>query len=329
MILKNIDRIESLIEWIKKQEPLTVAFHKDADGVYSTALLSTVFKIKYIYSPDRFQDYLYFLEEQTNANLPIHIAVDLGQPLYKEYKNLVIDHHVHEDPWYPLVWDNVPTGLIIYNLFKDKIPDDKKWYVAGSLIGDGQAELIPDEVWDLSPELLGVYHRVYETYGQLKLSRGFPLYKLLSSPINAMCRLGNAGEAVRQVVRTRSPKDILENKAMNSDKETIEKERKRILIEYSPIDINHFLAIMVIESNAWMVGRIASDLKNADDSKTYIVVNSKKEEISIRGDLAGYIGRKLNASGFKCGGHEGYYGGVLSKEQSVEDLLKTLRSICK
>jgi len=322
----NIEK-DKVYDYLKEKEPLNVAFHRDADGCFSTSLLATIFKIKYIYAPDKFQDYLYYLEEQTNSKLPISVAVDLGQSLHKEYKNLVIDHHAHDEPWYPLIWDRIPTGLIIYNLFKDKIPENKKWYVVGALVGDGQPELIPDEIWDKYPELLETSHKLYETYGQLKFSRPFPIYKLLSSPINASCRLGNASEAVKQIVRAKHPKDILNNKAFLSDKETIDKERRRIISEYTPIDINHYVTVMVIESNAWMVGRIASELRNVDNTRTYIVINPRKEEMSIRGELAMYIGNKLNKSGFKCGGHPGIIGATFSKNHSIRDFLNTLRSI--
>jgi len=318
--------IKKIIEYLDSNQPLAVATHRDADGCYSTALIAEVYKINAIDIPDKFQDYCYFPSEK-EGNRPINLALDLGQSLYKEFKGVVIDHHDHPNPWYMLLWDIVPTSLIVYNTFKDKIPDIHKWKVAGGLVGDGQSELIPSEIWDLFPVLLEERTYLYASYGKVK---EYPqiVYQMLSSPVNAMCRLGNAVDAIKIIKRAKHPDDILENPVMKNDVLTIRKEEQRILTEYNILKtVKNVVSIMEIESNAWISSRIASKIQANNPRKTIVVVNPRKSEISIRGTLASYLGEKLRQAGFLCGGHPGFWGGSIEETQTVRDLVETIRSI--
>jgi len=321
--------IESIKKDLENRGNLVIATHYDADGCYSAALLSEVYEILGVYIPEIFQDYCYFKARENEEVRMIDVALDLGQSLYKEFSGIVLDHHDHIDPWYPLIWDNVPTGLIVYTVFKEEIPKEHHWKVVGALVGDGQPELVPDEIWREFPILLEERTSIYKSYGKL---REYPqiVYQMLSSPVNAMCRLGNAIEAIKIIKRAKNPDDILQNAAMKNDKDTVRKEEDRILSEYNILKtIGNLVSIMEIESNARMASRIAGKLQASNPRRTYVVVNTKRREISIRGQLATFIGRGLKESGFHCGGHPGYMGGHLDEKQTIEELVETIRSVLK
>jgi len=311
---------EEIISYLKEREPLKVDFHRDADGVYSAALLGKVFKLdtKYLDSPEPFGNY----------NVDSDVGLDFGSPI-EEYNGLIIDHHSHEEPTYKLIWGDVPTGLIVYTLFRDKLEYCDRWKVCGSLVGDGRSELIPVEIWDHYPELLeGRASSVTTSYGNLRFWTT-PIYKLLSSCVNSMCRLGNAVDAVKIVMRARTPEEIVSNPAMINDINTIRTEESRIFKELVIKEISSSVVYVEFKSPYWMVGRIASRLMYNNSNCTFVVVNKEKNTLSIRGDLASWIGTKLAGENFKVGGHPGYYGGTLDTNHSVDDLLDSLRRMVR
>jgi len=106
----NLSR-QDLDQFVSRPD-LTVAFHDDGDGVASAVLFSYVLGYRpKLYSPSVFGDY-----DQD-------VALDLGRPLTDNYQGLCIDHHDHdESPNYRLVKGYVPTGMLVYSLFKDRIP---------------------------------------------------------------------------------------------------------------------------------------------------------------------------------------------------------------
>jgi len=173
-------RLNKWLNFLENNQPLPTVFHYDADGVFATSLFSTVYNIQASVAKE-FQDY-------QMRNTIAKVGIDIGQPIQKSFQGVVFDHHEHIKPWYHLIYDNVPAGLIIYNLFKEKIPKEHHWKVVGSLIGDGQPELIPNEVWDnFKHFLLELRAKIYRKYTQPNIYQYVPVYKLLSSPVNAMC----------------------------------------------------------------------------------------------------------------------------------------------
>lgn len=312
--MKNIEEIKQELEQKKK---LTVAFHHDADGVASLVLAKYVLDIDEVYAPDIFGDYK---EED--------LALDLGKPINNGFKGVIIDHHVHDaNPPYKLIWDNVPTGLIIYNLWRDKIPKKDTWKTLVSIVGDGQPQLIPHEVIDEHPYLLDKVGSMYKSYGKLKLYT-YPLYVMLSSPINSMCRCGNVLQAYRLLLRARYPEDLLKNEIAKNDTNIVRKEEDRIFQEYNKIDtIRDCCVFYRFRSKLRMCGRVASKLASAEPNKTIIALNEEKGSMSIRGHLASYIGDNLNKLGFTIGGHQGFMGGRLQDNQTGRDLLEALRKI--
>ena len=131
--------------YIKELEPdiklgkIRVSSHSDADGVYSTSLLATIFPIEEVVFPDVFGE---VLDED----------VVLDQvPIKPEYSGIVIDHHPQhlERRKYTLVLGDSPTSVVVYDLFKDKIKKEDLWKVIGGAVGDGQGETIPEEIWEI------------------------------------------------------------------------------------------------------------------------------------------------------------------------------------
>jgi len=311
--------IEAIQKEIEDLQPLKVSFHRDADGVYSLALLNTVFKIEEVYSPKVFGNYF---SDDFKAN----VGLDLGEPIENEFKGVVIDHHTHSNPWYSLIWSIMPTGLIVYNVFKERIPDNEKWKVVGAVCGDGQPELIPDELWDMFPELREERGNMYMSYNKIT-SRTYPIYSLITSPINSLCRIGEPIEAFKAVRNASSPYDLLDSEYLKDAVSLVQKEEQRIFNNKPSLTVKNNIAYTVIESKYYIASRIASLLSRSFPNLTLIVINRTNKEISIRGVYTSYICNKLVESGFKAGCHPGFGGCTLGEDQTIEDFIYTLKTI--
>lgn len=304
---------------LKSMEPLTVATHRDADGVYSLALLSKVFDVAMVNVPDLFGDY--------NEG----VSLDLGPPLNRDWRGISIDHHEHSvPPSYALIRDNVPTGLIVYNLFKDRISREHTWLLAGSLVGDGSPELIPPEIFDQHPILKEERGSLFKSYGKLNHYR-YPLYTLLASPVNATCRTGRGLQAVQVLLNCRSPEEVLEHPIFIEDQFLLEQEVERVFDEFGKerkarrktIIIGPYL-IISFSSKFFIASRIASEISRIEDL-TVIALNEERGEISIRGVHGLKVKETLTKMGWKIGGHPGYLGGELggrTPEEFIRDLRK-------
>jgi len=228
---------------IKKKEPLILACHNDGDGLYSADLFRKAFKVREVIIPKRFGDY-------SRSD----VGLDLGVPL-KDYFGIVIDHHPghQENAKYTLIWEDIPTGLIIYKYFKHLIPKQHHWKVVGSLVGDGQPELIPNEIWEcFGSMLLEKKARIYSSYGNPKTYTYVPVYKLLNSGIRSMSRMGLAKEALRIISYAKTPLDIIDNPMVRLEEENCRKEEERIWKEYGlsgVLSINNFVNVFVFESD--------------------------------------------------------------------------------
>ena len=332
----NTTEEEIVKEILDLKSPIGVCTHHDADGIYSAALLRAVTNKEFeLYIPDRFGEYGDVVEVGFRGKKqPIHVSLDIGKPL-EPYTGICIDHHSHERPieGYKLAWGHVPTGLLVYNLFKDHIPDNKKWLVAGSIVGDGQPEYIPTEIWDMFPELLESRGTMYESYGKLK-TYNYPVYKLIASPVNAMCRMNNNIEAFKLVVRARSPDSIIDNPAAVNDQLQVAKEESNIMRQFGTErkrrtkTMGDFM-FLTINSEINVVGRIATKLMMQNQNNTIIVMNENGYEGSIRGDRTTWLIDKLNSLGYSAGGHAKYGGLKLLPNQTLEDFELDLRRVIR
>lgn len=319
---KSVDEIISLIE---EKQPLRVVYHDDADGLASIALIRSVFEVeesdKYPYSPEVFGGY-------KEGDL----AVDIGQPLFKSYNGVCIDHHDHPDPWYPLIWSTVPTGLIIYYVLKDRIPDDKLFLVVLSCQGDGQPELIPDEIWDKLWDSLWEHRGTLykERYGRGLNVYSYPIFSLIASPVNSLCRTGHVTEAYRLVTRARSIHDLVDSALGETERQAVQEEENRVLDPRNPLKIkviDDVFGLVMFRSRYNIGSRIAASVLSKNPYLTIIALNLTTNTMSIRGILAKYVANKLQKLGFHAGGHPGYCGGQLLNGQTPDHLIEALRRI--
>jgi len=317
--------IKDIEEKLEESQPLKVAYHSDADGVASAALLASMFEVlendEYPYSPTIFGGF--------NKG---DVALDLGQPINKAVNMICIDHHDHPNPWYPLIWSHVPTGLILYYAFRHRIPDDKLWIVCLSCVGDGQPELIPDEIWDKYWDILwerrGSLYR--ERYGRGINSFAYPIYSVAASPVNALCRAGRVSEAYKLVSRANSILDIVDDPLATVERESIEEEESKIVSPKNPPKIQLIkdrFGVVTIRSKYSINGRIATRISQNNPGLTILVFNANDGTFSIRGVLAKYLANKLREAGFHAGGHPGFAGGCLLEGQTLEDLTEAIRRI--
>ena len=123
----------------------TIFFHHDPDGV--TSALFTYYHLNKkanVKCPEIFGD--------TDGWKDGDYMVDM-RPTTGDIKGTVIDHHPNhiEDRKYELYHEEYPASLITYEMFKEDIPEKDRWKVACGLVGDGQPELIPPEVFIQTP----------------------------------------------------------------------------------------------------------------------------------------------------------------------------------
>ena len=318
--------INELIKELKSKPTISLAFHDDADGIYSAALISSIFKVKNFVCPNEFGDY--HLDDDTFVDL----GLDLGAPLHEEFEGILIDHHPHPfETKYKLIWDSKPTTGIVYDIFSDMLASEHKWKVVGGLVGDGQVELTPDEIWESYPFLLEQRSTIYRNKYNKLSEYAYPVFKLLSSPVNAMCRVGSPYDAYEIVKRAKTPSDIIDNRAMQSDMDLLDSDERQIWSSdgLPTVQINRYISIVKISSKFKQAGRIAAKLKNMAQNTTWVVINEPQKQISIRGEFAKLISNRLTEHGFKVGGHAGFCGGSLSESQTADMLIEILRSEIK
>ena len=229
----------------------------------------------------------------------------------------VIDHHgpYPLDRKYNLTTDDVPASYICWNKFKDKIPKEEWWKLAIGLMGDGQPELIPYEIHEMCPQLRSQYKTSSKYYYKWNVNY-FPTYKLLSSPINSLLRIGKMDSAVKLITESKNPLDILNNVEANEAKEFCKKERDKLIHSSKSYDFSD-LAIFIFESDIRMSGYLASVMQNALN-KTVICINSKSGRGSLRGDLSLYYRDKLKHLDYLIiDGHPGFMGVSITENPDV------------
>jgi len=238
----------------------------------------------------------------------------------------VIDHHLphREDHKYELISDEVPASLIAWRTYKDDIPKSRWWLVAVGLMGDGQPELIPTEVFEECPELLKkVKTSAYSSYGNWKIGY-YPIYKLLSSYVNAFLRKHDFTEALNLVQYSERPSHFISSIKAQSAKREVKMEFERIVKSAQSYEFDD-LAIFIFSSEFRMSGYVASSLQSAVSGKTIIAINRNTGSGSLRGDLAYYWRDKLKHLEYLIiDGHPGFCGLTINTNPDtlVEDLFK-------
>lgn len=327
---REFEELRKQIEPIKK-----LALHDDADGVTSAVLLSFVFKINRVWAPEDFGEWPitpYKIEGKGEFEMPPDVCVDMI-PANPNWDGLAIDHHPRHLPegqrTYRLIHGEVPTGILIYLLFKDWIPKEQKWKVAISGIGDGQPELIPPEIWRENPILLEETVSVWKDWKKVgfQTSKPIPIYYRLSSGINAACKIPEKWYLAYSVLRNaKTPLDLLNDPSLKTAKEMIKEEKEKVLKETIPLQLRNGLRFWVFDSETKIERTLAYEMAQKD-LQTTIVLNKKTGRGSIRGTLATLVYEHLSQNGFKSSGHAGFGGIRLSSSQTHEDLYKCLTSL--
>ena len=314
---KDANKIQKLREELLSRKYL-LASHRDSDGITSAVLLNKIGILNGVFFPETFGDYISSNGKKATLMtdmIPIDSNIDI----------IVIDHHPDhpENHKYKLIFDAVPASLIVWRLVKHRLKPEDYWKVVVGLAGDGQPELTPIEIWEKYPILVEEWGSISESYGRI-WHNAYPIYQLLSSYINAPCRMGLPAIAFKALNDADTPLDILMNKELKSAKEEIKKEVSRVIKEYPAITIKS-ITLWIIESD-YSIGFLASRLESSR-GKTTIVYNKKNKTFSVRGSLATYIKHYFNKHGIKAGGHAGFVGGNLNEEQDEHDLINVIRKI--
>lgn len=264
------------------------------------------------------------------GNYHTDVAVDLGGPKDTEWKGIAIDHHPDHpiDRKYTLYWDHCPTGLVLYNNLKEHMDKKITWLVVGSLMGDGQVELTPNEIWDTHPELL-VNRGAVSQYNFKTSMYSYPLFGSLSSGINSLCRLGQPDQALQVLMNVDNPIDLIENTELKDAQERMRAEKATVYKNKPIVEAMPNWTLVRIKTSRPEVnicGLIGAELMNLNDNMTFIIINETNGTGSIRGNLAKYICNKLNEKGFKAGGHSKFCGCSVEMER-LDEWLKYVRSL--
>jgi len=290
--------------------------HHDADGLISGYLASYGVKDSQLEIWDgKFGD--------TTGLKPGDYMLDM-RPIQNMEGLTVIDHHLphREDRKYTLISDDVPASLISWRLFKDKIPKGEWWKTTIGIVGDGQPELIPTEIFETTPELLSkVKTSSYQTYGKWRINY-YPTYKLVSSYVNALLRKGEFQEAINLVKYAQKPFNIIHSNKAKQAKADIQNEFQRIIKEADSYELDN-LAIVIFTSEFRLTGYVASVIQEVL-GKTTIAINRKDGSGSLRGDLATYWRDKLRHLDYlEVDGHPGFMGLTITinPDTLVEDIV--------
>lgn len=310
--------------------PKRIFSHHDSDGVCSAHFLSLVTPDSSIKITDEFGS--------TKGWQKGDIMCDM-RPDNPNIEGVVYDHHFPhpEDRKYKLIpefplkyfeYTNavVPASLIVWKEHKDKIPKNQWWKLAIGLGGDGQLELMPTEVYDISPMLLqNVSVSIYQSYGNWRVT-SIPLYMHLSSCINSFMRKGEYESALNLMKYADNPMDIYSSEDVRIAKLDVKNEFTSATKDANIFPFDENLIVVIFESRYRMSGYIASSLQSDFYNKTIMAINTRNGSVSLRGKLASYYQNKLKDIKYlTIQGHKEFMGGKLKK--SYHTLIKDLNAI--
>jgi len=292
--------------------------HWDADGI--TAGYFTTFGV-----PDsELEIAIYEDGFGTTKNLTKNDYIVDMRPQDMEWDGICIDHHLPhpEERKYTLHGGEVPATLLAFNMYKDKIPKSEWWKIAIGLMGDGQPELIPTEVFETCPYLLKyVKTSAYQSYGKWNFGK-YPVYKLLSSYINAFLRKGEYESAIQLLKYSDHPRTIMTSTDALAAKSDVKND---FVSAIKDCEIIHYdnLAVVLFYSRYRMSGYVSSSLLSHLDNKTVMAINTRNGSLSLRGDLSYYYRDTLKSLDYlTIDGHPGFCGGKLTDKvrRLVSDL---------
>lgn len=291
-----------------------VASHHDADGISSAVLFKKVVDYPELEFPEEFGF-------SPDADIMLDMTPVEG------FSGLLIDHHpmslelANNSKWKGFIDIYAPTSYWVYQIFKDLIPERETWKAVVGIVGDGRTELIPTEILRKFPELLIETGKVYQNYGKTRVYH-LPLYRLISSGINSLARIGKVMMAYNILKEAETPVELLRDSDILDAQEKVDKEVQKCLVGNRVYKFG-IVSLIVFNSKFNLQGRIASQL-SSELQTTVMAVNMETHKISLRGDLAVFIGERLPE--LQLGGHAGYMGGYVPANYSVFDLITLLSS---
>jgi len=298
--------------------------HNDADGVTSALFTWYAHPDSDILMKSEFGD--------TSDWEKGDIMVDM-RPDDPNIEGLVIDHHpghpLPEDRKYELVWNVYPASYIAFKKYKEHIPKSQYWKLAIGLGGDNQLELLDAEIFETEPQLLyKVKTYAYQSYGSWQLAY-YPLYKLLSSLVNSLIRIGQFEDAINLVRFAERPMDIYHSPIAQEARGKVRDEVKRVMSSCDIINLRD-VHVVIFDSEYKLTGYIASLIESSKDTygSTIIAINRMDGSLSVRGDLALYIKSKIDGLPYiEIDGHPGFMGGRIKQNpyKFIDDLAKLLQ----
>lgn len=297
--------------------PVTLKIHYDADGITSGHFASFGVpdsEIKFMKEGDVFGSTKGLTKEDWILDM---------KPDNPNWNGTCIDHHLPHDKnhKYKLISGDVPASLLTFNHFKDKIPKNEWFKLAVGLAGDGSIESMPTEVYKECPQLLkSVKTSAYKKYNWT-ISK-FPLYKLLSSPINAFLRKGEYENAINLIKYADTPLALYSSEDAKMAKMDVANDFKSAVLDCDIVFYDN-LCVVLFYSKYRMSGYVGSALMDSLRNKTVMAINKRNGSISLRGDLATYYRDILKPIDYlELGGHAAFMGGKLNKNynQLLSDL---------
>lgn len=292
--------------------------HRDADGITSAVFASLGLNTNEVVFPKEFGDTTFMSKDDWMLDM---------KPKENKEGN-VIDHHLDHpiDRKYNLVYGNLPASYLTYSFFKSKIDPKEEWKLVIGMVGDGYASAIPSEIFFKFPGLLKkAQTSIRQTYGEYKINF-IHQYKLLSSPVNALCRVEKEKDAFKLVLNAKTPEEILSDEEAKNAKNIINIEVQNALnnsVGYKYRDLH----VVIFNSDFSIGSQIAQKLSN-DTDDVILAINKYNGELSMRGDLAMFFKDIIskNLEYVEMGGHPGYIGG---KIKNIDKLISDLDELFK
>lgn len=297
-----------------EEEIPLISYHGDADGIASLVLYlkgkGLSLNVVDYYCPSKFGD----------VGKNPDVVLD-QTPKDSDWSGLCYDHHNQhpEERDYELVFDDIPTSGILYEEFKDVLDREDAWKVVIGIAGDGQPELVPQEIWEDYPILQTTSGWTKRNYGNLKYYTQ-PVYSMIKTLINAPARMGAEEVSFTTLWEATSPIDILFDETLRTYKKNLDKEMRSVEKKMKLIDMRD---IAYAEYSSEMRLYINMDLKQST-GKTAVILNTNNGKVSATGPQARSIADFLNEKGVDAGGHQGYCGGHLPETMTPKQFRELL-----
>jgi len=302
------------------EKPPMIAYHHDADGIASAVMYLKGKGFDFeddgvvLYSPETFGDV------SDNPDVVLDMT-----PTDPEWEGICFDHHPqHEDEYaYELVFADKPTAGVVYDEFKEEIPDEEKWKCVVGMSGDNQWEKTENEVWESNQELKAHSGWTYSSYGKLKWTEQ-PIYQMLSTLINAPARMGEVDMALEKLFDAESPVQILFDDYLRDCRDTIKSAMRDVEKDLKLVDLG---SLVYIEYQSPYRLYVATKVFNTVGEKTTVSLNTNANKFSVRGPYAFSLAERLNEEkNINAGGHKGYCGGTyrdMSKKEFREIIISS------